>query len=114
MGDFESLLKMYADALRTNSDPAVAKMAATFRFYKAAEPAPGSTNVLYLIMIEPVDLEADYSWKHILTVLYAAHPEQAATIFEQASTVHAAPMNKLSLTPIGQDTPAAAPAAAPK
>ena len=104
-GDFESLLKMYADALRANGDPAVAKMAATFRFYKVAEPAPAGTNALYLILIEPVDLDADYSWKHILGVLYTAHPDQAATIFEQASTVHAAPMNKLSLTPLGQAPP---------
>jgi hypothetical protein len=107
-GDFESLLTKYVDALRANADPAIAQMAATFRVYKVSEPAPGSTNVLYLILIDPIDQGADYSWKQVLAVLHAAHPDQAATIFQQASTVHAAPMNKLSLTPLGQAPPTGA------
>ena len=106
--DFEALLQMYLEALKAGDTPEQAKMAEGFRFYKVSEPAPASTNVLYLIAIDPVVAGADYSWRSILAVLYAAHPDQAATLFEKASTVHAAPMNKLSLTPVGTAPPAPA------
>jgi hypothetical protein len=108
--DFEALLQRYVDALRKSDDPARVKMADAFRVYKASEPAPGGSNVLYVLTIDPVDPQADYSWKALLNVVYAANPDQAASLFEKATTVHAAPMNKLSLTPLGWVAPQAAPA----
>jgi hypothetical protein len=97
-GDFEALLAMYGEALAKSADPERQKQAASVRVYKVGEPAPGGVNVLYLVLIDPVASGADYSWRAILTSLYEAFPDKAQEIFAKGSTVHAAPMNKLSLT----------------
>ena len=107
--DYEALLASFVDALKKSDDPLQKQMAEGLRVYKATEPAPGGTNTLYLLLLDPVVPEANYSWQALMERVYAAAPDQAKVIFEKATTVHGGPMNKLSLTPVSL-TPVPAPA----
>lgn len=112
--DYEWLLAAFVEALKTSADPSLQQVAANLKVYKATEPAPGGSNVLYLLLIDPVVPEADYSWQELLNRIYAKFPEQAQGVFEKGTSVHAGPMNKLSLTPVTPSmTPPSEPAGAP-
>jgi hypothetical protein len=100
VADYESLLVSFVDALKKSPDPAHQQMAASLRVYRATEPAPGGANTLYVLVIDPVVPEADYSWQALLGRIYAAFPGQAQAVFEKGTSVHAGPMNRLSLTPV--------------
>jgi hypothetical protein len=107
--DFEWLLAAYLDSLQKSALEADRTLAASLKVYKATEPSPGGANVLYLLLMDPVLPDADYSWHDLLTRAYAAFPDQAQAIFEKGTSVHGAPMSKLSLTPV---TPSMTPPAA--
>lgn len=95
--EFESLMALYAQALAAAGD---AGRHAAWKVYKAAEPAPGGTNVLFLVTIDPAASGEDYSWQAILTTIARAFPDKQREIFEQGTAVHAGPMSKLTLTPV--------------
>ena len=113
VADLEGLFAQYVEALKKSGDAVNQQVAANLKVYKAAEPAPGGSNVLFMAVIDPVVPDADYSWQAFLGTIYAAFPDQAEAIFAKGTSVHAGPMNRLSLTPVAL-TPAAAPPADPK
>jgi hypothetical protein len=114
VADYEWLLAAFVEALKTSADPIHQQMAASLKVYKATEPVPGGSNTLYLLLIDPVVPEADYSWQALLNRVYAKFPEQAQAVFEKGTSVHAGPMSKLSLTPVTPSmTPPPEPAASP-
>jgi hypothetical protein len=100
VADFEWLLAAYLEALKKSEAEADRQVAANLRIYKATEPAPGGASVLYVLVIDPVVPEADYSWQDLLARTYAAFPDEAQAIYEKGTAVHAGPMSKLSLTPV--------------
>ncbi len=104
-GDFEFLLDLYVQALATSQDEAVRALAPGWRAYKAGEPVPGGTNVLYVILVDPAVAGADYSWQAILSTIVAAFPDKQQDVFEKGTSVHAGPMNKLTLTRVPAPRP---------
>jgi hypothetical protein len=98
--DFESLMALFAQALAAGDDESRKALAAGLRVYKAGETAPGGVNALYVVVIDPAVPEADYSWQAILSTIVAAFPDKQQDVFEKGTSVHAGPMNKLTLTPL--------------
>lgn len=96
--DFESLMDLHAKALAASGDEGVRALAAGWKVYRAAEPAPGGANALYVVVVDPVVQGADYSWQSILSAIVAAFPDRQQEVFDKGTSVHAGPMNKLTLT----------------
>lgn len=96
--DFESLMDLYRQALAAGTDEGSAALAAGWKVYKAAEPAPGGANLLYVIHIDPVVADADYSWQAVLSRIVKTFPDKQQEVFEKGTSVHAGPMHKLTLT----------------
>jgi hypothetical protein len=109
--EFESLLAMFAEALAGRSDAAATSRLGGWRVYKAAEPVPGGPGVLYVVVVDPAS--GDYSWQSVLETIYAAFPDRQQEVFEKATSVHAGPMSKLTLTRVAA-SPATPPEPAPK
>jgi hypothetical protein len=97
--DFEALLAMFAEALAKGGDATGAARLGGWKVYKAAEPVPGGPGVLYLIVIDPAT--GDYSWQSLVNAIYEAFPDRQREIYEKATSVHAGPMSKLTLTRVG-------------
>lgn len=98
--DFESLIDLYKQALAASTDEAAKARASGLRVYRAAEPVPGGANVLYVLLVDPAAADADYSWQAVLTTIVTAFPDKQQDVFEKGTSVHAGPMNKLTLTPV--------------
>lgn len=99
--EFESLMALFARALAASPDAQKKALGEGWTLYRAGEPAPGGANVLYVVVIDPALPEADYSWQTILSTIVAAFPDKEQEVFEQGTSVHAGPMNKLTLTRVG-------------
>lgn len=99
--EFESLMALFDEALAASGDESAKALAAGWSVFRAGEPAPGGANVLYVVVIDPVRPDADYSWQAILSTIVAAFPDKQQEVFEKGTSVHAGPMNKLTLTRLG-------------
>lgn len=97
--DFESLMTRFREALLARGEEG-ARLATAWTVYRASEPAPGGANVLYLILVDPADPTADYSWQQVLQTLYESWPDRGAEFFTLATTVHGGPFSKLTLTKV--------------
>jgi hypothetical protein len=103
--DFESLMGLYRQALAAGADEGGAALSAGWTVYKAGEPAPGGANALYLVLVDPAVAGADYSWQAVLSRIVAAFPDKQQEVFEKGTSVHAGPMNKLTLTKVPAPQP---------
>jgi hypothetical protein len=114
--DFETVIGLLTDALKTSTDPTVQAQAKGWRVFKATEPGPNNT-VTYVFLIDPAVPGADYG---IGRVLADAYPDKIQEIWKlyTGSLAPGATLLNLTLiegptTPPPATTPAAPTTAAP-
>jgi hypothetical protein len=61
---FEEMISKIKSGLAASTDESMKTQAASWKVYKSSDPAAG--NVLYLVMIEPVTPNAEYSFLQVL------------------------------------------------
>jgi hypothetical protein len=61
---FEEMISKIKSGLAASADESLKAQAASWKVYKSSDPAAG--NVLYLVMIEPVTPNAEYSFLQVL------------------------------------------------
>ena len=78
VADFEKVMAYLQAALENSTDPNVREMAKGWRVFKAAETGPGGV-VLYVYLIDPTVVGADYG---IGKILADAYPDQINQIWK--------------------------------
>ena len=106
--DFETVIGLLTDALKTSKDPAVQAQAKGWRVFKATEPGPNAT-ILYVFVIDPAVTGADYG---IGRILADAYPDKIQEIWKLYTGSLAPSASLLNLTPI-EGPPATPPATTP-
>ena len=94
--DFETVVGLLQDALKSSADPAVRAQAAGWRVFKATEPGPNMT-VLYVFVIDPAIAGADYGLGRILS---DAYPDRIQEIWKLYTGALAGGGSLLNLTPV--------------
>jgi hypothetical protein len=64
--DFETIVGKLKEALETSAKPERVQQAASWKVYKAAEPAPNGS-AIYVFVIDPVVKDSDYTVSTILS-----------------------------------------------
>jgi hypothetical protein len=112
--DFETVVGYVQSALEKSTDPQVRAQAKGWRVFKATEPGPNGT-VLYVFLLDPAVVGADYALGPILS---DAYPDQIEQIWKLYQGALAGPGSQtlLNLTPVKPPplpTSGTAPTAAP-
>jgi len=102
--DFEAVMAKLKDALHQSNKPERAQQAASWKVFRAVEPAAGGA-VLYVFVIDQAVKGADYT---VSTILAEAFPNEVQTLYKQYAEAYASGQNFVNLTLIaalGQGTP---------
>ena len=92
--DFEMIVAKLKEALAKSEKPERKEQAASWRFFKVAEPGPNGS-VIYLSIMEPAVKGADYS---VVNVLNEAFPTEVQALYKTYSEAFGTPsQNFLSL-----------------
>jgi hypothetical protein len=94
--DFELVIGYLQAALAASTDPTVRAQAQGWRVFKAAEPGPGGT-VLYVFVIDPAVMDADYGLGRILS---EAYPDRIQDIWKLYTGATTGGGSLLSLAPV--------------
>jgi hypothetical protein len=94
--DFELVIGYLQAALAASADPTVRAQAAGWRFFKASEPGPGGS-VLYVFVIDPAVMDADYGLGRILS---DAYPDRIQDIWKLYMGATTGGGSLLSLAPV--------------
>jgi hypothetical protein len=94
--DFETVIGLLQDALKTSTDAGLRAQASGWRMYKATEPGPNMT-VLYVFVIDPAVPGADYGLGRILS---DAYPDRIQEIWKLYTGALAGGGSLLNLTPV--------------
>jgi hypothetical protein len=93
--DFEMVVGRLKESLAKSENPQRKQQAASWKFFKAAEPGPGGS-VIYVSIMEPVVKGADYSVSNILA---EALPTEVQALYKSYSEAFGTPsQNMLNLT----------------
>src|SRR5258708_7207074 len=92
--DFEASIEKLKEALQASPKPERNQQAATWKVYKATEPAAAG-NVLYVFTIDPPVKGADYT---VSTIFSEAFPDEAQTLYKQYADSYGAGQNIVNLT----------------
>ncbi|MGE5360283.1 MAG: hypothetical protein ACM3NQ_14805 [Bacteroidales bacterium] len=91
--DFEAAMGKVKEALVKSQSPERKQQAASWKIYKAAEPA-GEGQVLYLFVIDPVVKGANYS---VGTILGEGFPAEANAIFKSYADAYSKGQVRMNL-----------------
>ena len=94
--DFEMVIGYLQAALEKSTDPGVRAQARGWQVFRATEPGPNST-VLYVFLIDPTLLGADYGLGRILS---EAYPDRIQEIWKLYTGALAGGGSLLNLTPV--------------
>jgi hypothetical protein len=83
--DFEMIVGKLKEALEKSPKPERAQQAASWKVYKAAEPAPNGS-AIYVFLIDPVVTGSDYT---VSTILSEAFPEDVQALYKTLSAAYA-------------------------
>jgi hypothetical protein len=83
--DFEMIVGKLKEALDKSAKPERAQQAASWKVYKAAEPAPNGS-AIYVFLIDPVVKDSDYT---VSTILSEAFPEDVQALYKTLSGAYA-------------------------
>lgn len=100
--DFEAVIAKLKQALQTSKNPVRAQQAASWKVFRAVEPA-GNGAVLYVFVISPAVRGADYT---VSTILNEAFPDNVQALYKQYADCYAAGQNFVNLNVVqalGQD-----------
>jgi hypothetical protein len=104
VADFEKVMGYLQAALAKSPSETVRAQAAGWRVFKATEPGPGGT-VLYVYVIDPTVMGADYSLGQILADAYTDQAQLQEIWKLYTSSVTGGSL--LNLTPLKVETPPA-------
>jgi len=90
--DFELLMSKLKEGLAKSENPVRKQQAAGWKVFKAAESTPDK--VLYVLLIDPVVKDADYT---PLKILYEAYPTEAQDLLAKWSGAFTPGSSKLNL-----------------
>ena len=93
--DFEAVVARLKEALENSSNPQRREQAASWKVYKAADPASGGA-ALYIYVVDPVVKGADYTVTTILAEEFPA--EEFSVLKKQYSEAYASGQNFVSMT----------------
>ncbi len=91
--DFEAAMAKVKEGLLKSQSPERKQQAASWKIFKAAEPA-GEGQVLYLFIIDPVVKGANYS---VSAILAEAFPADAAAIFKSYADAYSKGQVRMNL-----------------
>lgn len=103
--DFETVVGYLQAALEKSTDPAVQEQAKGWRVFKAVEPGPNAT-VLYVFLIDPAVMGADYGLGRILA---DAYPDKIQEIWKLYTGALGPGATLLNLLPVDGSTASPAP-----
>ena len=83
--DFETIVGKLKDALEKSAKPERAQQAASWKVYKADEPAPNGS-AIYVFLIDPVVTGSDYT---VSTILSEGFPEDVQALYKTLSAAYA-------------------------
>ncbi|MBI2185951.1 MAG: hypothetical protein HYU37_02370, partial [Acidobacteria bacterium] len=109
--DFELVIGYLQAAFAKSTSPQVRAQAAGWRMFKATEPGPNNT-VLYVFLLDPTVVGADYALGPILSDAYPDQVEQIWKLY-QGALAGAGSQSILNLTPVMPPPPAGAPVPPP-
>jgi hypothetical protein len=93
--DFEMVVEKLKEGLAKSEKPERKQQAASWKFFKAAEPGPNGS-VIYVSIMEPVVKGADYSVSNILA---EAFPTEVQALYKSYSEAFGSPsQNMLNLS----------------
>jgi hypothetical protein len=91
--DFEAVIAKLGDALHRSDKPERARQAASWKVFRAAEPAAGGA-VLYVFVIDPAVKNADCT---VSTILAEAFPDEVQTLYRQYADAYTSGQNFVNL-----------------
>jgi hypothetical protein len=92
--DFEAVVTKLREALQKSDKPERAHQAASWKVFRAIEPAANGS-VLYVFVIDPAVKGADYT---VSTILAEAFPEDVQALYKQYAGAYATGQNFVNLT----------------
>jgi pyruvate/2-oxoglutarate dehydrogenase complex dihydrolipoamide acyltransferase (E2) component len=92
--DFEMIVAKLREALAKSDKPERRQQAASWKVFKALEPAANG-NALYVFVIDPAVKGADYT---VSTVLAEAFPDQVQDLYKRYADAYASGQNFVNLT----------------
>jgi len=96
--DFELVIGYLQAAFEKSASPQVRTQAAGWRMFKATEPGPNNT-VLYVFLLDPTVVGAEYALGPILSDAYPDQVEQIWKLY-QGALAGAGSQSLLNLTPV--------------
>jgi hypothetical protein len=98
--DFEWVMGKLKEALLKSEDPVRKQQASGISILKSADPVPDSTNVMYVVLVNPAVPNVDYSMQGLLKTLYETFPAEQQEIYKRVSGAFGGPTNRVNLQPI--------------
>lgn len=98
--DFEWLMNKIKEAFTKSEDAQRKQMAAGIRVLKSTDAVPNSTNVMYVVLINPAVPGADYSMQNMMKIVYEAFPAEQQDIYKRLQGAFGGPTNRVNLAPI--------------
>jgi hypothetical protein len=92
--DFEAVITKLKEALQKSDKPERGKQAASWRVFRAVEPAANG-GALYVFIIDPAVKGADYT---VSTILAEAFPDQVQALYKQYAEAYVSGQNFVNLT----------------
>jgi len=98
---FEEMMGKIKSGLAASDKPELKSQAASWHYYKAAEPAAGG-NTMYVVMIDPAQPNTEYQFFEVLnkTLTEAQQRDPATADMYKKYNAAIASMNLLNLTPM--------------
>ncbi len=98
--DFEWLMTKIKDAFQKSEDATQKQQAAGIHVLKSTDPVPNSTNVMYIVLVNPSVSGADYSMQNMMKIVYEAFPTEQQDIYKRLQGAFGGPTNRVNLQPI--------------
>lgn len=98
--DFEWLMERLKEAMLKSEDPVHKQQAAGMRVFKNLDPMPQTGNIMYILMLNPVVPEADYSMVGLLNMVYKVFPDQQQEIYKRVQGAFGGNVSRINLQPV--------------
>jgi len=98
--DFEWVMDKIKQAMQKSENAQVKEQATGIKVLKSLDPTPNSTNVMYIVMVDPSVKGADYSMQAMLKMLYEAFPSEQQDIYKRVQGAFGGPTSRVNLQPI--------------
>jgi hypothetical protein len=98
--DFEWLMGKIKEAFQKSEDATHKQQANGIHIMKSMDPVPNSTNVMYIVLVNPAVPGADYSMQNMMKIVYEAFPAEQQDIYKRLQGAFGGPTNRVNLQPV--------------